>query len=192
MIKYKDDGRDYVSIREFICIHMTFSVLHSWLTYFLIFNIFQSLWVIKTKFPSWWEKVEFLDLDTLAVISFVIMFVEMSIYLANFKDVIFATVTLLCYIGMFVYTDNSELNPHLIVFMSITGAFILITLIFDYDKAFYLKYRMFYIQYKNLKHKASKKSKKLEKKDLYGRGQTFADYVRFRGIALSEGDITEE
>ena len=40
VIKYKDDGRDYVSIREFICIHMTFSILHAWLTYFLIFNIF--------------------------------------------------------------------------------------------------------------------------------------------------------
>lgn len=106
MIKYKDDGRDYVSFREFVCIHMTFSILHSWLTYFLIFNIFQSLWVIETFEPDWYEVINVIDKYNLAIISFIIMFVEMSIFLANFKDVIFATVTLLCYIGMYVYTEN--------------------------------------------------------------------------------------
>lgn len=40
---YKDDGRDYVDFKEFISIHVTFSVLHSWVTYFLIFNFFRSM-----------------------------------------------------------------------------------------------------------------------------------------------------
>ena len=153
MIKYKDDGRDYVSIREFICIHMTFSILHAWLTYFLIFNIFQSIWVIEKFETDWWDVVKkYLNLDYLAYISFSIMFIEMSIFLANFKDVVFALVTLNCYLGMFLYTDNPQMNIPLIVFISVTGLFILITLAFDYDKAFYLKYRIFYFQYKRIKY----------------------------------------
>lgn len=40
---YKDDGRDYVSKKEFVSIHVTFSVLHSWITYFCIFNFFRSM-----------------------------------------------------------------------------------------------------------------------------------------------------
>lgn len=88
---------------------------------------------------------------TLAKITDVIMLVEMSIYLALYKDVIFGLVTLLCYIGMYIYPDNEEIDHFLIVLIAVSGVFILITLIFDYDKAFYLKYRMFYIQYKRIK-----------------------------------------
>jgi len=39
-VKYMDDGRDYVSFKEFLSIHVTFSVLNSWMSYFVIFNFF--------------------------------------------------------------------------------------------------------------------------------------------------------
>lgn len=39
-IKYLDDGRDYVSIKEFLSVHCTFSVINSWTTYFLVYNMF--------------------------------------------------------------------------------------------------------------------------------------------------------
>jgi hypothetical protein len=38
-VKYLDDGRDYVSIKEFLSVHATFSVLNSWVSYFTYFII---------------------------------------------------------------------------------------------------------------------------------------------------------
>jgi hypothetical protein len=42
-IKYRDDGRDYVSAKEFVSIHATFSVLHAWISYCCYFNIFVAI-----------------------------------------------------------------------------------------------------------------------------------------------------
>ena len=38
-VKYLDDGRDYVSIKEFFSVHVTFSVLNSWVSYFTFFIV---------------------------------------------------------------------------------------------------------------------------------------------------------
>lgn len=38
-VKYLDDGRDYVSIKEFFSVHATFSVLNSWVSYFTSFIV---------------------------------------------------------------------------------------------------------------------------------------------------------
>jgi hypothetical protein len=32
-VKYKDDGRDVVTVFDFISIHVTFSVINAWMTY---------------------------------------------------------------------------------------------------------------------------------------------------------------
>ena len=32
-VKYKDDGRDVVTMFDFISIHVTFSVINAWMTY---------------------------------------------------------------------------------------------------------------------------------------------------------------
>ena len=93
MIKYKDDGRDFVSLREFVAIHMTFSILHAWLTYFLIFNFFQSLVWWEKFYPVEYEKYMPINKYDMARISFVIMTMEMAVFLARYKDVIFAFVT---------------------------------------------------------------------------------------------------
>jgi len=39
-IKYKDDGRDFVSISEYVTIHVGFSVLYSWCTYMMFYVLF--------------------------------------------------------------------------------------------------------------------------------------------------------
>ena len=38
-VKYKDDGRELVSIVEFITIHVTFPVLNAWISYQLAYQI---------------------------------------------------------------------------------------------------------------------------------------------------------
>ena len=42
-VKYLDDGHDFVSRLEFICLHMTFSFCSAWLSYILVFCIFNSM-----------------------------------------------------------------------------------------------------------------------------------------------------
>jgi hypothetical protein len=111
---------------------------------------------------------------------------ETSIFLTEYKDVIFAGITLFCYLGVYLYPYNPELDSFLLVISIILGVFIIVTLIFDYDKAFYMKYKIFYYQYKQINHKAKKTGEKIDKEMLFGRGRTFADYVRFRGIAGDE------
>jgi hypothetical protein len=38
-VKYLDDGRDCVSVKEFFSVQVTFSVLNSWVSYFLYYNL---------------------------------------------------------------------------------------------------------------------------------------------------------
>lgn len=103
-VKYLDDGRDYVSSKEFIAIHVTFSVLNSWMTYFVIYNFFS---VIKLLDDI--TEVN-LAIETVSVIAMVIMIFECTVYLAYFKDVIFAMVTLLNYIGMYLHNYEGDQN----------------------------------------------------------------------------------
>jgi hypothetical protein len=42
-IKYKDDGRDYVRLIEFLAIHVTFSILHSCLSYYVVYSLMYNL-----------------------------------------------------------------------------------------------------------------------------------------------------
>lgn len=49
-IKYLDDGRDYVSIKEFFSVHCTFSVINSWTTYFLCYNLFVYLQILEKEY----------------------------------------------------------------------------------------------------------------------------------------------
>ena len=106
-MKYLDDGRDYVSFKEFLSIHVTFSVLNSWMTYFVIFNFF--------SFVKIWGKINYIDqeLEFFGIIAMVIMMFETVVYLAYYKDVIFAMVTLLNYIGMYIhnYEEKHETGP---------------------------------------------------------------------------------
>lgn len=97
-IKYKDDGRDYVSPLEYISIHMTFSVLHAWISYFMMFNFFQSLTIIVKKLPF-----NLIPIEVFAIIALTLILIEMCIYLAYFKDIIFSLVTLVNYIGLLLF-----------------------------------------------------------------------------------------
>lgn len=98
-IKYKDDGRDYVTLSEYVSIHMTFSVMHSWITYFMFYNLFQSLKVIKPITDD--------ELEVIAIFGVIIMLLEMCIFLTEYKDVVFGLVTMLCFVGMFVFEDDN-------------------------------------------------------------------------------------
>jgi hypothetical protein len=42
-IKYKDDGRDYVRFIEFLAIHVTFSILHACLSYYVVYSLMDNL-----------------------------------------------------------------------------------------------------------------------------------------------------
>lgn len=108
-------------------------------------------------------------IEVFAIIGLTIMLIEMCIYLAYFKDIIFSLVTLMNYVGLLLYQTqhkmfNQSIVTCLITMISMTGVFILFTLIHDYDKAFYLKYKRFYKRYKAHKKRAKTLSTENNKK----------------------------
>jgi hypothetical protein len=155
-VKYLDDGRDYVSFKEFLSIHVTFSVLNSWMTYFVIFNFFQ--------FIKIWEDINYVNkqLEVFGIIAMVVMMFETVVYLAYYKDVIFALITLLNYIGMYIHNfedisserdPNNELPEVLhcqVTLIALTSVFIIVTILHDFDKVFYLQYSKFYGKFRAL------------------------------------------
>ena len=82
-----------------------------------------------------------------------IMLIEMSIYLAYYKDVVFSLITLVNFIGMYIHNKESNLfttyvTNCLIALISISSAFILLTILHDYDKAFYMKHQIYERKFK--------------------------------------------
>ena len=94
--------------------------------------------------------------------AFAFIFVEMSIYLTYYKDVVFSTATLINYYGMLyisrqeldeanmvkkttlltfsLYQDKTnEIYIWLIIMVTLNSIWLLVTLITDYDCAFYRK-----------------------------------------------------
>lgn len=128
----------------------------------------------------------------------------MCIYLAYYKDVIFSLITLVNFIGMYINSKQIDISHEyvsncLIALISISSFFILMTIIHDYDKAFYLKYKLYFRKFNNLeidKVKLQKSSKNNsntgQNKDntaninnenqFYERSQSFAVWLQFQNI----------
>lgn len=143
-IKYLDDGRDYVSIKEFFSVHCTFSVINSWTTYFFCYNVFVYLQkIIKDNNP---KNNEFVD-DYMTIVALIFMAFESTIYLAYYKDIVFSFITWLNIIGMYLFNfdrRNENDPPDTFVFdweisfIVVLAVFMLITILHDFDKVFYL------------------------------------------------------
>lgn len=81
---YKDDGRDYVDKKEFVSIHVFFSVLHSWITYFCIFNFFKSITIILfNDGPTINDTVLNLSFEYWGVAALLIMLIEMCVSISK-------------------------------------------------------------------------------------------------------------
>ena len=106
-VKYLDDGRELVTPTEFVSLHFTLTFMSGWMSYQLAIQFL----ILLTKMCSNQESTfleEFqdqvcvsdrnttLDLGTIAVFS--MLGVELSIYLANYKDICYGLVMLL-YLG---------------------------------------------------------------------------------------------
>ncbi len=121
-IKYKDDGRDYVRFIEFLAIHVTFSILHSCLSYYVVYSLMDNLEAIFCNVKNI-SGVVYLDIPdctimgikyyTWTIFAMIALATEMCIYLAYYKDVIFALITLANYVGMLVnmyYPDSDVVS----------------------------------------------------------------------------------
>ena len=117
-VKYKDDGRDVVTLIDFISIHITFPYISAWVTYQIVYTASITLCAMCPDEGSpnsqndwafcatYWTP----DLDLFyynltvepSKVAFMLIFIEMSIYLTYYKDVIFSLVTLINYAGMFI------------------------------------------------------------------------------------------
>ena len=116
-LKYKDDGRDVVNWLDFVTIHMTFPAINVWASYQLYYSI---LITVTTMCDSSYIGAEsssycinyskagddryvyyYNTLSAPSLIAFFILFVEMSVNLTYYKDCVFATITLLMFVGMY-------------------------------------------------------------------------------------------
>lgn len=89
---------------------------------------------------------------SMTLVAVILMMFEATVYLAYYKDIIFAMITLLNYIGMYLNTeDRHDLEYFikvLISFISIISVFIAVTFMHDFDKCFYRQYSKFYGKYR--------------------------------------------
>jgi hypothetical protein len=98
------------------------------------------------------------------------MVFESTINLAYYKDVIFSLITLMNYIGMYLFNFDSrnenppeaiEVEKCQIVLIVILSFFIVVTMLHDFDKVFYLQYAKFYNKHKERRLGMNKGKKKL-------------------------------
>ena len=84
-------------------------------------------------------------LEYAGIVGMVVIMFETTVYLAYYKDIIFSMVALLNYIGMYIHSyEDEKVNKSIpavlnaqIILISLTGVFILVTVLHDFDKAFY-------------------------------------------------------
>lgn len=120
-IKYKDDGRDYVRLIEFLAIHVTFSILHSCLSYYVVYSLMYNLELLfcsNTIDPESYAAQTVIDVNGCSIIgisyitwnifAMIVLAIEMCIYLAYYKDVIFSMITLANYIGMLLNIEYPD------------------------------------------------------------------------------------
>lgn len=89
---------------------------------------------------------------SLTLVAIILMMFEATVLLAYYKDIIFAIITLLNYIGIYIESKNKPDLEYflktLISFISIISVFIFVTFLHDFDKVFYRQYSKFYNKYR--------------------------------------------
>jgi len=134
-IKYHDDGHEFVSRIEFVCMHIPFSFLHAWLSYCIIFTIFLSV-LYSSEMNSL--------IAGFAITSFVLVAAEAALYVTYYKDVFYALMIILSYAGVYLYHDDSPQNGPIeytaLGLLIALSVFVLITLIHNCESVFYMKH----------------------------------------------------
>ena len=96
-VKYHDDGHDFVSRLEFVCLHLTFSFSSALLTYITVFSSFNSI-----SFHTHNGYFLAQPLATWETVCQVLIFSEACINLACYKDIFFALMMALVFIGQYL------------------------------------------------------------------------------------------
>lgn len=119
------------------------------------------------------------------------MMFEATVFLAYYKDIMFAMITLLNYIGIYMNLrerhDLDYFKKVVISFMSIISVFIAVTFLHDFDKVFYRQYSKFYGKYQQnriiMLNTPKKKNQKKSNFELQhqkgGRSQSFVVWQQF-------------
>ena len=125
--KYKDDGRDLVNMIDFISIHCTFPAMNAWISYQTLYVLFMTMAAIcpneytdkEGDLLKICDSYKSLDKDLYyyvlmvspSKIAFIVIFVEMAVFIAYYKDVVFSLITLVNFCGMY-YNSYKKLNDY--------------------------------------------------------------------------------
>ena len=117
-LKYKDDGRDVVSVADFFTIHVTFSAINAWITYQMyycimvtfatlcdtkLFPLYDSGFCIQYRSLKGYDKhvvYWYNEMVPLSIIVFAFLFVEASVNLTYYRDCVFSSTVFCIYMGM--------------------------------------------------------------------------------------------
>ena len=102
-VKYLDEGQDYVGLTEFSCLHANFAIYSCMLTYMLLIaGIHTYIKLFDPEEPNCYQYSNYRHTICIAMI------LESYIYLAKFKDVIYALFT--CQIMAGIYSAYYQLQ----------------------------------------------------------------------------------
>ena len=116
-LKYKDDGRDVVSVADFFTIHVTFPAINAWITYQMyycvmvtvatlcdtkLFSLYDSSFCIEYQGAGYDKRLVYwyTQMVPLSVIVFALLFVEASVNLTYYRDCVFSSTVFCIYLGM--------------------------------------------------------------------------------------------
>lgn len=175
-MKYKDDGRDLVTVADFVALHVTFPFINAWVTYQIVYVASIALCAMcpdqgMPNSPNdWYFCQRYVTPDAArfyyilcvepSKAAFLLIFIEMSIYITYYKDVMFSLLTLVNFVGMLivsqeqlaqesVFADQAssssyvakthQISNWLIVMVVLNVIWLVVTVITDFDSAFYRK-----------------------------------------------------
>jgi hypothetical protein len=159
-----------VSRAEFLSVHINFSMIHAWVSYLILFSMFVGAreiyhyqnYVIGE--PSNFIKF---SIEGWAVIGLIFMAVEMSIYIAYYKDIMFAFINVTVFIGiyfsLFSYSYSSMVRHTALILFIVGLSFVAITIIHSFQSVFYLKYQRYLKRLNRMKKSNNGKSAKYNK-----------------------------
>lgn len=145
-IKYHDEGNAFVSRSEFFSLHITFSIIEAWISYLLLFSMFQ----VVVEYADYQSKTGHISesdsvLQGFGITAMVFILSEQTYNLTYYKDVIFSAFDWVIFGGIWyrnAYNSNGAdfVNKGAMICFIISGCFTLITLLHSYESALYLKY----------------------------------------------------
>lgn len=171
-IKYHDEGNAFVSRSEFFTLHITFSIIEAWISYLVLFSVFQvvleHLETIEQKTLIEGDKI----LQGFGISAMTLIMWELTYNLTYYRDIIFSLFDWAIFGGIWYRNSKSDQPVEYILMSSmicffISIGFTIITVVHSWESAFYLKYNSITEKLQHIENAMMKNNEEIALKDNY-------------------------